>query len=265
MVVVWTDRTPGRTAAEEMAAQQRQWSFTDELPNGTPSAHRGTVSVDGMEYSTELLRHNEFCAFQVSVNELVVTVVYRGDSDPPALRTVTDLMACVARREDWTARWMARYRELHPPQPVPELEPAPGAAAHRALIEYVLANTPRDGRWATMWDRAAEHQKELCAQDRDTAVDAVAAMVNECTTLAEKLPSETGWTESIRDRVIDQCVRYTIGENVETVAVQRLWREFFAKPMPVGRDHAEQQRLNRERLQKDKRWLAGWTAWLSQS
>ena len=143
---------------------------------------------------------------------VAVTIVGRGVApESVELQTLADLRPMIeARTEIINARIARGRREPRPP--LPELEPAEGVAAFRALAEFTLASsaqqraTRRDGRagreprpspqqaadWGGMhnalWQRAVREQQRLRGANAATADYAVTEVINHLGFLDENAP-----------------------------------------------------------------------------
>ena len=172
---------------------------------------------------------------------------------------------------------------VRPPLPVPDLPPAHGAAALRALAEFTLATgaeirdatragrDPRHGReWAGMhnalWQRAVRERQRLAGEDERTANYVVTSAVNHL----GHLGSETAWfktDERLREAAIDETVRHAmLGDRVPSQRAQYLWARYWAAHLAGPDRHPDpdpdaMRARFATREQYDADLMAAWEAW----
>lgn len=132
--------------------------------------------------------------------------------------------------------------------------------AHRALVEACLNRsaeltaTVRAGRrpvrwrgaerYGELWSAAVRAQMHLSEQSRETADEAVAALVNQLTGLQEKA---TWFADpQLREAALNESMIYWTGlsERVPSLAAQQAWRRVWI-------DHRHERRA----------WLDAWSDW----
>jgi hypothetical protein len=215
--------------------------------------------------------------------QVAVTVVGRGVSpESVRLEQVPSLRPLIeARNSEITRRIEQSRGQAGTPLPVPELPPAEGVAALRALADFTLATTmeirastwagrrPRRGReWGGMhralWQRAVAERQRLAGEDKHTADDVVTSAVNHLGNLA----SNAAWftaDERLREAAIDETLRHAmLDERVPSERAQYLWARYWAERMAgFGRDPGPREVVAwaeaRERSERDL-WAA-WEAW----
>jgi hypothetical protein len=183
---------------------------------------------------------------------VAVTIVGRGvAAESVELQTLADLQPMIeARTEIINARIARGRREPRPP--LPELEPAEGVAAFRALAEFTLASSAqqraarrehRAGReprpspqqaaaWGGMhnalWQRAVREQQRLRGANAATADYAVTEAINHLGFLAENAP----WFSDdarLRGAAIDETLRRAmLGDAVPSDAAQEAWARHWS-------------------------------------
>jgi hypothetical protein len=216
-----------------------------------------------------------------------VTVVGRGVSpESVRLEQVPSLRPLVEARTAEITRRIERNRaRRQPPLPVPDLPPAEGLAALRALTDHALATRagirsairagrdPRHGRdWAAMqralWQRAVRGLRRLTGDDERAADDVVTSAVNHLGHLA----ANAGWftaDERLREAAIDETLRHAmLGERVPSERAQYLWARYWTGRMRgPGPDldpaEALARAAARQRFETD--WIAAWDAWAARA
>lgn len=204
-----------------------------------------------------------------------------------AIRTapVPDLRPVIeAALEATIASLDRRLREPLPPAPPPpDLPPAEGVAALRALADFTMATTrqirasahagrpPRHGPdWGrthnALWRRAVRERQRLGGVSRETADEDVTSAVNHLGQLVEHAP----WFEAdprLRDAAVEETLRHALlGETVPSLPAQQAWAAYWsAHRSGRGRAASHQEVLagfeNLQALLDD--WLAAWADWTS--
>lgn len=174
-----------------------------------------------------------------------VTIAGHG-TGPEAVRLepVRDLAPLFQARNEMLGRRARRRREM--PPPAPELEPAEGVAALRALTDVTLAFDERirkasqQGRrprfpvsWGRMqgalWQRAVREQRRLAALDARAADAAVTSVVNHLGHLLEQAP----WFSTdnrLREAAIDETLRHAmLGDRVPSQPAQDAWDRYWSE------------------------------------
>ncbi|WP_344622005.1 hypothetical protein [Kitasatospora arboriphila] len=147
-----------------------------------------------------------------------------------------------------------------------ELPPAAGLEAHRAVVEHGIQEAiameaqlcaRRTGRiprrlrgeaGAECWESAVRQQMRLASESRREAVEAVSALVNQLTWLAQRTDWLVGTAEG--EAAVAESVRYTVfASEVPSLAAQLAWARLWAGGTPDGPDGAEEA------------WLAAWEDW----
>lgn len=212
---------------------------------------------------------------------IAVTVVGRGvPPDSVRLEQVPSLRQLIEARSEELIRLIERNRG-RPRPPLPDLPPAEGVAALRALADFTLAThaelrasagtgrRPRHGReWGGMhsalWQRAVRERQRLAGEDERTADEVVTSAINHLGHLAEDATWFTA-DELLREAAIDETLRYAmLDERVPSQRAQYLWARYWANRMTsLGRDPVPAEVMERvaarERFVSD--WNAAWEAW----
>jgi hypothetical protein len=179
---------------------------------------------------------------------VVVSLVGRGVApESVRLQTVPDLRPMIEARAAMISARIERGRR-EPRPPLPELEPAEGVAAFRALAEFTLAehaeihaahgsgrrrprpqHMPESGRVRTaLWQRAVREQQRLRGANAATADYAVTEAINHLGFLAENAP----WFSDdarLRAAAIDETLRRAmLGDAVPSEAAQEAWARHWS-------------------------------------
>jgi hypothetical protein len=218
---------------------------------------------------------------------VLVTIVGRGVAlESVELQTIADLGPMIeARTEIVNARIERGRREPRPP--LPELEPAEGVAAFRALAEFTLTSSAqrraarrdrREGRadggprlapdWGGMhnalWQRAVREQQRLRGTNVATADYVVTEAVNHLGFLAENAP----WFSTdprLRDAAIDQTLRHAmLGDAVPSESAQEAWARHWSAHMtrlPLDRESSDLRAEMADREALTAACLRAWAAW----
>ena len=270
---------PGQSAEAETA--EPGWEERLPVSRETLPAGPALICRSGIVWAAGLLPTDP-------ATGVVVSLVGRGvAAESVRLQMVQDLRPMIeARAAMISARIERGGRE--PRAPLPELEPAEGVAAFRALTEFTLAehaeihaeygsgrrrprpqHTPERGRTRTaLWQRAVREQQRLRGADKSTADYAVTSAVNQLGFLLENAP----WFSAdprLRAAAIDETLRHAmLGDAVPSEPAQDAWEQHWSThlrwrprdPDPaVIRARMEQ----REALAGD--CLRAWAAWVAQA
>lgn len=228
----------------------------DPEPGSPPVSETVVMSVDDQPAEGRCYRHGPLWAVRLALPGVAVTIVGRGvELGAVRLAAVADLTPYSLRRGEMLES-LARGRR---DRPVPELPPAEGAAAHRALVVYILRRheveeaARRAGRmprravgdralWGPLWRRSVAEQRRLTGVSRADADEAVTSMVNHVTHLYDG----ASWFADpvLRAAAIEEIVRHAVGERVPSEPAQRAW----ARRWRLG--HVA-----------DAEWLAAWARW----
>ena len=219
---------------------------------------------------------------------VAVTIVGRGVApESVELQTIADLRPMIeARTEIINARIERGRREPRPP--LPELEPAEGVAAFRALAEFTLTASAqrraarrerRAGReprpspqqaaeWGGMhnalWQRAVREQQRLRGANPAAADYAVTEAINHLGFLEENAP----WFSDdarLREAAIDETLRHAmLGEAVPSEAAQDAWARHWSAqitrpPRDLGGDDLRAEMADRQA--RTAACLRAWAAW----
>lgn len=260
----WADGSPAGDASAEPVVAGRE-----TLPDG-----EALVIRQGDVWAARLLPGEA---------RVAVTVVGRGVSpESVRLEQVPSLRPLIEARNSELTRRIERNREkTRPPLPVPDLPPAEGVAALRALADFTLATSreipasnragrhPGHGReWGGMhralWQRAVAERQRLAGEDERAANDMVTSAVNHLGNLA----SSAAWftaDERLREAAIDETLRHAmLDERVPSERAQYLWARYWADHMAglgldPGPDEVIARAAARERFEGDL--MAAWGAW----
>jgi hypothetical protein len=276
---------------QDRAARWTDDSGADESPAGDSSV--GDSSTEPVVVVRETLPAGEALVVRQGIvwaarlldgePRVAVTVVGRGVSpDSVSLEQVPSLRPLIEARSAELTRRIERNRgRMGPPLPVPDLPPAEGVAALRALADFMLATRteirssivggrdPRHGReWAGMhralWQRAVAERQRLAGEDKRAADDVVTSAVNHLGNLASEAPWFTA-DQRLREAAIDQTLRYAmLGDRVPSERAQYLWaRHWAARMSGFGQDPGPEEALARaaarDRFKSD--CIAAWEAW----
>ncbi len=215
---------------------------------------------------------------------VVVSLVGRGVApETVRLQTVSDLRPMIESRAAMISARIERGRR-EPRPPLPELEPAEGVAAFRALAEFTLAehaeiqaahgsgrrrprpqHPPESGRTRTaLWQRAVREQQRLRGADKSAADYAVTSAVNQLGFLLENAP----WFSTdprLREAAIDETLRHTmLGDAVPSEPAQDAWEHHWSTHLrwrPRDPDPADIRARMEQREALAGDCLRAWTAW----
>lgn len=260
-------------------------SWADGSPAGEASAEPIVVGRETLPDGEALVvRQGNIWAARLlpGAARVEVTVVGRGVSpESVCLEQVPSLRPLIEARYAERARIARNRAQAGPPHPVPDLPPAEGVAALRALADFTLATGgegrapnragryPRYGReWGSMyralWRRAVAERQRLAGEDERTADDVVTSAVNHLGNLA----SNAAWftaDERLREAATDETLRHAmLDERVPSERAQYLWARYWASRMTgpgrdLGHDEVIARAATRERLEDDL--MAAWDAW----
>jgi hypothetical protein len=214
---------------------------------------------------------------------VAVTVVGRGISpDSVRLEQVPSLRPLIQARSEELIRRIERNRgKLRPSLPVPDLPPAEGVAALRALADHTLATHAEirasrgmgrrpglgpPGLHSALWQRAIRERQQLAAQDQRAAEDVVTSAVNHLV----HLDSEAAWFTAdarLREAAIDETLRYAmLDDRVPSERAQYLWARYWALRTSLSRrfdlepgEHLARAAPDHETFEAN--WNAAWEAW----
>ena len=216
---------------------------------------------------------------------VAVTIVGRGVApESVELQPLADLRPLIEARAEITNARIERARR-EPRPPLPELEPAEGVAAFRALAEFTLAangqrrtarrdqrqrpaprSTPQQaanwgGMYSALWQRAVREQQRLRGSNAATADYVVTEVVNHLGFLDE----EALWFAAdprLRAAAIDETLRRAmLGDAVPSEPAQQAWaRHWSAHMSQLPRDLAGDD-LRAEFAEREARTAACLRAW----
>ncbi|MEU9132389.1 hypothetical protein AB0D08_30495 [Kitasatospora sp. NPDC048540] len=207
-------------------------------------------------------------AGRLRVDGITVTVTGRGV--PPGgieLRRIEDFDRYVLGRTALLRRLAVRQRVEDVPLEERVLAPVSGLEAHRAVVEHGVSEVvameaqirsrraprlPRRlrGEAGTLrWEAAVRQQMRLASESRDEATEAVSAMVNQLTRLAQNTDWLVGTAEG--QAAVEEVIRYTVfASEVPSLPAQRAWDRLWsgggAPEQPAGSEEA---------------WLTAWEQW----
>ena len=219
---------------------------------------------------------------------VAVTIVGRGVApELVELQTLADLRPMIEARAEITNARIARGRR-EPRPPLPELEPAEGVAAFRALAEFTLTSgaqrraaqrdrragreprpaPPQAADWGGMhnalWQRAVREQQRLRGANAATADYVVTEAVNHLGFLDENAP----WFSAdpqLRAAAIDETLRHAmLGDAVPSETAQEAWaRHWSARMTRLPRDLAGDDLLAEmaDRRARTAACLRAWAEW----
>jgi hypothetical protein len=203
-----------RFAVEREQDRGERWAGGPEGGAAGPDAFSSAPVVVAHETLRDgeafVVRQGNAWAARLETGEplVAVTVVGRGVA-PESIRveTLQSLRPLIEGRTDDLISRIERNRgRARPPLPVPDLPPAHGAAALRALVDFTLATgaeirsaaregrDPRHGReqagmYNALWQRAVRERQRLAGEDERTANYVVTSAVNHL----GHLDSEAAW------------------------------------------------------------------------
>jgi hypothetical protein len=193
----------------------------------------------------------------------------------PDLRTII-----IGHYEDLVRRMAERRRNPPPRPPLPELPPAEGIAALRALADFSLASQAeiraaaqargrprhapdRGPMHAALWQRAVREQQRVGGMDARAADETVTSVINHLGHLA----GEAWFTLDgrLREAAIDETLRHAmLGDAGPSAPAQLAWSRYWsARLAGTGqeRDPAAMRAEHESRLALDADWRAAWEAW----
>ncbi|MEV4612033.1 hypothetical protein AB0K43_05445 [Kitasatospora sp. NPDC049258] len=198
-----------------------------------------------------------------------VTVTITGRGVPPGgveLRRIGDFERYVLGRTALLRRLAERQRAADVPVQERELPPVSGLEAHRAVVEHSVSEVvvmeaqmrsrraprlPRRlrGEAGTLrWEAAVRQQMRLASESRDEAGEAVGAMVNQLTRLAQNTDWLVGTAEG--RAAVEEVIRYTVfASEVASLPAQRAWDRLWSGGPAEGSAGTEEA------------WLAAWEQW----
>jgi len=274
------DRAARWARVAQASAAQAGAAQADGTTSGEPVAEPVVVARETLQDGDALVaRQGSVWAARLPAGEPRVAVTLVGRGVPPEsvrLEQVPTLRPLIEARNAELFRRIERRRAM-PPPPVPDLPPAEGAAALRALADFTLtagtelrtaSREPRYGpAWGglhrALWQRAVAERRRLSGEDERTADDLVTSAVNHLGHLAEVPWFATD--QRLREAAIDETVRHAmLDERVRSERAQYLWSRYWAAHLSLGGhraagDDAVRLAANRERYEADLR--AAWEAW----
>jgi hypothetical protein len=279
-----------RFAVEREQYRGERWAGGAEGGGGAgPDAFSSAPVVVGRETlpagEALVVRQGNVWAARLETGEPLVgvTVVGRGVApESVRLETMPSLRPLIEGRADDLISRIERNRgRARPPLPVPDLPPAHGAAALRALADFTLATgaeirsairdgrDPRHGRERAgmhnaLWQRAVRERQRLAGEDERTASYVVTSAVNHL----GHLDSEAAWFsagERLRETAIDETVRYAmLGDRVPSQRAQYLWARYWSAHL-AGPDRDPDPDAFAARFATRERYvadlMAAWEAW----
>jgi hypothetical protein len=243
-----------------------------------PAEHsQATLRLGDHEADAEVCVHGNVWAARTKAGRVNVMVTCRGvEIDTLCLTPVADLEPYLQGRNEMIGELSHRHRS----QPPPELEPAEGVAAYRALAEASLdqqariltaLNAGREPRTRAgegavthaLWQRAVREQTRISGIDSRQANELVTQVVNHLT----KLDTEAQWFSAqprLRAAAIDETLRFAVlGHDVPSRAAQQAWVRYWSHHMsllPPETDSDWRAKLfASQQLIAD--WLQAWSVW----
>lgn len=296
----------GAESLREVVEDEREWLFShagvDEQAGPGPVAESELwMDVDGVPVRALLRAEGPLWAARLSLGgdggpvgpggragvPVVVTVTGRGIApERVGLRTVVQLEPyALGRQRELDALRARRGQPTHVRDR--ELPPVQGLEAHRQLVDRSVRDAlrleadlsagrrPRSARGdradaGELWERTVRQQMRLAGEDRETADEAVTALVNQLVLLAQ----QTDWFPgtAAAEAAVEECVRYTVFDSeVPSVAVQRAWRAEWSRRMAdsgprggtgtPGDDVSDPRERMRRNLRGREQCLALWREW----
>jgi len=284
-----------RFAVEREQERGERWAGSTEGGGPGPDTFTSAPVVVARETlrngAALVVRQGNVWAARLETGEPLVALTVAGRGVAPEsvrVETLQSLRPLIeGRTEDRISRVERNRGRPRPPLPVPDLPPAHGAAALRALVDFTLATgaeireatrarrDPRHGReragmYNALWQRAVRERQRLAGEDERTANYAVTSAVNHL----GHLDSQTAWFrtgERLREAAIDETVRYAmLGDRVPSQRAQYLWARYWSAHL-AGPDQAPYPDTNRDpdamrarfaaREQYDADLMAAWEAW----
>jgi hypothetical protein len=259
-------------------------------PSGDADAARAEVTRERLPAGDALVvRHGGLWAARLPADATeAVTVTTAASGVAPAdvrLEALPDLQSVIMERYEDLVRRVAERRRNPPPRPpLPELPPAEGIAALRALADFSLAShaeiraavrarsrpqhAPDWGPMhAALWQRAVREQQQVGEMDARAADEAVTSVTNHLGHLAE----EAWFTLDgrLREAAIDETLRHAMLRcAVPSAPAQLAWSRYWsARLAGAGQErHPAAMRAEHEsRLALDTDWRAAWEAWTTQT
>ncbi|GAA4868263.1 hypothetical protein [Kitasatospora terrestris] len=240
---------------------------------GRVRALREWITVDGEPRAVQIHEDRRadgpagaVWAGRLRVDGITVTVTGRGvDPGGVELRRVDDFERYITGRTALLRQLSLRQRSRNVPIEERVLPPVTGLEAHREVVEHSVAEAvametqlrvgraqrlPRRLRGeakALRWEAAVRQQMRLASEDRDEATEAVAAMVNHLTRLAQHTEWLIGTPEGLA--AVEEVVRYTVfASEVPSLPAQRAWERMWSggDQLSGGGEDA---------------WLTAWEQW----
>ena len=267
------------------AIEDDRQSQSERLPDGADTV-RAEVTRERLPTGDALVVRDgaSWAARLAADGTEAVTVTLSGKGVPPAdvhLETLPHLRSVIMERYEYLVRRVTELRRNPPPRPPqPELPPAEGIAALRALADFSLASQaeiraavrarsrprhPPD--WgpthAALWQRAVREQQQIGDMDARAADEAVTSVINHLGHLAE----EAWFTldSRLREAAIDETLRHAmLGDAVLSAPAQLAWSRYWsAHQAGTGRerDPAAMRTEHESLLALDADWRAAWEAW----
>ncbi|WP_344586209.1 hypothetical protein [Kitasatospora paracochleata] len=241
---------------------------------GRVRALRGWITVEGEPRAVQIHEDRRadgdtdaVWAGRLRIDGITVTVTGRGIAPGGVeLRRIDDFEPYIAGRTALLRQLSLRQRAGNVPIEERVLPPVAGLEAHREVVEYSVAEaaameaqlrvgrTPRLPRrlrgeaGALRWEAAVRQQMRLASESRDEATEAVSAMVNHLTRLAQHTEWLLGTPEGTA--AVEEVVRYTVfASQVPSLPAQRAWERLWSGgtgELPGGGEDA---------------WLTAWEQW----
>jgi hypothetical protein len=261
-----------------------------ERPSGGAGAARAEVTRERLPAGDALVvrQGGLWAARLLADGTEAVTVTLAGSAAAPEdvrLEALPDLRAIILGHYEDLVRRMAERRRNPPPRPpLPELPPAEGVAALRALADFSLASQaeiraevrargrPRDApgsgpMHAALWQRAVREQRQIGTMDALAADEVVTSVINHLGHLAQ----EAWFTLDgrLRETAIDETLRHAmLGDAVLSAPAQLAWSRYWSAHLARARrqpDPAAMRAEHESRLALDADWRAAWEAWTRQA
>ncbi|GAA1222676.1 hypothetical protein GCM10009665_11110 [Kitasatospora nipponensis] len=207
----------------------------------------------------ELCRCGDRWLLRARCGTQAVLVTGRGGAQPARveLEPVVDLQPFVVARNEL----IERHRAARAAEPEPELAPACGIAAVRALLETALPGGSRDGRTThRLWQRAVRELDGVLGCGPERADYLVTSLVNQLNQLNLAVPWYTG-PNAPREAALEELLRHVgLRQPVASEAAQARWEEHWSTQQQAPLAPVTPAEIERRKALKQA-WVAAWEAW----